>query len=383
MLFVNTGLLGARTFGTRLFPVVAREAALPLSQVVLTDGLTLAERAVRRVACQRLWPARLRRAGNLDFARYRQEWHTGMLGRRRLRQRGHDAFDVLVFYRQPAAWGSVGLMRRVPSIVAIDCTQMCMLRAYDGWLERATLAPNIRRDGRVFDAARAIICNSRWAAGTVAQLYPRCATPTHVIPPPVDVSAFRSEWIAQRQNGGARSAKPRVLFAAGDFARKGGAELLRLWQTSGVHERAELHIMTDWKIDQRELPPRVFLHRGLKPYSDAWMNFWRDGDVFAFPTRHEAFGMVLQEAAAAALARIGTRENAGPELIEDGDTGVLVEPGDGAALARAIATLVDNRELRLRMGRAARAWVERTAAPAVYARALERVVYDVARKASR
>ncbi len=377
VLFVNAGLLGARTFGTRLFPIVARETSLQLSQTLLTDNLTAAERAMRRVICQRLWPVRRRRFRNLDLARYRQERHAGMLGRRRLEQLGATSFDVLVFYRQPAAYGSFAVMRNVPSVVAIDCTQMCMLHAYDSRLERATLLPNIRRDGRVFEAARAIICNSAWAAGTIRLLHPRCTTPTHVIPPPVDLSAFPREWIAHRDKRTPDGAKPRVLFAAGDFVRKRGPELLRVWHGSELHRRAELHIMTDWPIDQRQLPPRVFIHRALKPYSDAWINFWRAGDLFVFPTRHEAFGMVLQESAAAALPRIGTRENAGPELIDDGRTGVLVDPEDTAALSRAMTALLDDPALRLRMGRAARDWVERTAAPSVYARTLEKVVMDV------
>src|SRR5512144_1228445 len=188
VLFINAGLLGARTFGTRLFPVVARATSLQLSQVLLTDELSFAERAARRVVCQRLWPARLPGFNNLDLARYRQEWHAGTLAKRRLRNGGANGFDVLVFYRQPTAYRSLPLMRNVPSIVAIDCTQTCMLRAYSTALERATLAPNIRRDGLVFDAARAVVCSSTWAAQTLRALYPHCETPAYVIPPPVDVA---------------------------------------------------------------------------------------------------------------------------------------------------------------------------------------------------
>ena len=45
------------------------------------------------------------------------------------------------------------------------------------------------------------------------------------------------------------------------------------------------------------------------------------------PTRNEAFGLVYQEAAAAGLPAIGSRLNAVPEIIADGDTGLLVTPG--------------------------------------------------------
>ena len=45
------------------------------------------------------------------------------------------------------------------------------------------------------------------------------------------------------------------------------------------------------------------------------------------PTRNEAFGLVFQEAAAAGLPAIGTRLNAIPEIVADGETGILVHPG--------------------------------------------------------
>ncbi len=52
------------------------------------------------------------------------------------------------------------------------------------------------------------------------------------------------------------------------------------------------------------------------------------------PTRNEAFGLVYQEAAAAGLPAIGTNHNAVPEIIIDGETGLLVPVGDRDALVR-------------------------------------------------
>ena len=57
------------------------------------------------------------------------------------------------------------------------------------------------------------------------------------------------------------------------------------------------------------------------------------------PSRHEAFGMVYQEAAARGLPVVATRINAIPEIVDDGATGFLVPPGDRAGLARALRTL--------------------------------------------
>jgi len=67
--------------------------------------------------------------------------------------------------------------------------------------------------------------------------------------------------------------------------------------------------------------------------------------VFVMPARHEAFGLVYQEAAAAGLPVIATRINGVPAIVEDGRTGILVAPGDSAALVRAMRTLIDSAEL--------------------------------------
>jgi glycosyltransferase involved in cell wall biosynthesis len=105
-----------------------------------------------------------------------------------------------------------------------------------------------------------------------------------------------------------------------------------------------------------------------------WARLWREADVFILPTRSEAFGIVLQEAAAAGLPAIATRLNAIPEIVADGETGILVPPGDPHALGLAIQQMAESRELRMRMGEKARERIERTASPEAYAAQLVKVL---------
>jgi glycosyltransferase involved in cell wall biosynthesis len=63
-------------------------------------------------------------------------------------------------------------------------------------------------------------------------------------------------------------------------------------------------------------------------------------DVFAHSSRWEGFGIVLLEAMLAGLPVVATRVSAVPEVVVDGETGLLVEPGDDAALGGALAQLV-------------------------------------------
>jgi len=76
-------------------------------------------------------------------------------------------------------------------------------------------------------------------------------------------------------------------------------------------------------------------------------------DVFALPSHMEGFGLVYVEAAFHGVPSIGCTVGGVPDVIADGKTGLLVAPGDIAALAAAIQCLHNDPALRARMGEAA------------------------------
>ena len=79
--------------------------------------------------------------------------------------------------------------------------------------------------------------------------------------------------------------------------------------------------------------------------------------VSVMPSLNEALSNVLLESMAAAAPVVATRVGGTPEALQDGDTGLLVAPGDTTAIASAVSTLLDNRELAARLGCAARAHI--------------------------
>jgi hypothetical protein len=95
------------------------------------------------------------------------------------------------------------------------------------------------------------------------------------------------------------------------------------------------------------------------------------------PARHEAFGIVYEEAGASGIPAIGSDINAIPEIIQHGGTGFLVPPGDRQALVGALRTLIDSSVLRERMGCAARQSVTTRAAVPVYAAKLGSIIGNV------
>jgi glycogen(starch) synthase len=81
-------------------------------------------------------------------------------------------------------------------------------------------------------------------------------------------------------------------------------------------------------------------------------------DVFVLPSRVEPFGIVVLEALRAGTPAIVSRHGGAPEIVRDGIEGLVVDPFDADELARAIATVLDDSELRRRLGAAGRVRVE-------------------------
>jgi len=81
-------------------------------------------------------------------------------------------------------------------------------------------------------------------------------------------------------------------------------------------------------------------------------------DLVVQPSVSEALGSSILEAMAAAKPIVASSVGGIPELIQDGERGLLVPPRDPPALAGAIQRLLNERGLAERLGQAARAWVE-------------------------
>jgi glycosyltransferase involved in cell wall biosynthesis len=77
-------------------------------------------------------------------------------------------------------------------------------------------------------------------------------------------------------------------------------------------------------------------------------------DVFAMPSIWEGFGLVLLEAMAAGRPIVASRVATIPEVVVDGETGLLVPAGDPQALSDALADLADQPALAQQFGEAGR-----------------------------
>lgn len=77
-------------------------------------------------------------------------------------------------------------------------------------------------------------------------------------------------------------------------------------------------------------------------------------DVFVSPSRYESFGLVFLEAMMFAKPAVGCRIGGMKEIVEDGVTGLLAEPGDAKTLHDALDALLSDAAKRAEFGKAAR-----------------------------
>ncbi len=93
---------------------------------------------------------------------------------------------------------------------------------------------------------------------------------------------------------------------------------------------------------------------GQLPNAQLRARLSQEWSVFVLPSLEEPLGIVVVEAMAAGLPIIATRAGGVLDLVQDGETALLVPPGDSAALAAAQIRLAQDPALRARLGQNAR-----------------------------
>jgi glycosyltransferase involved in cell wall biosynthesis len=97
----------------------------------------------------------------------------------------------------------------------------------------------------------------------------------------------------------------------------------------------------------------------LQANSAELLGLYRDADIFCLPTLADASPIAAVEAMASGLPVVVSNVGGIPELVDDGETGLLVRPNDADDLGSKLQVLLDSAALRLRMGAAGRRVAER------------------------
>jgi glycosyltransferase involved in cell wall biosynthesis len=173
-----------------------------------------------------------------------------------------------------------------------------------------------------------------------------------VIPNGVDVDYFqpRPEM---------RSSQPTIIFAGRLVDQKDPLNLLKGFRmvTEKLPE-ARLIVLGNGHLQDamqafirsNGLQSRVSLLPGICDIRSHLRRAW----VFALPSRYEGLPNAVLEAMAVGLPVVATSVGGVPEILRDGQTGLLVEPEDPVGLARALTGLLQNQSRREAMGEKAR-----------------------------
>jgi len=187
--------------------------------------------------------------------------------------------------------------------------------------------------------------------------YAPAGKPVTVVPYGVDLREFRSRPREQRSE-----------VAVGAVARlskeKGLHYLLEAFAVvAGRHPQARLVLVGEGPERQRleRLAARLGLGERVRflgevPHEQV-PEVLQQLDIFAMPSTYEGFGVAALEAEAMELPVVASHVHGIPDVVLDGETGLLVPPRDRQALAAALDRLVSDGDLRRRLGQAGRAFV--------------------------
>ncbi len=241
----------------------------------------------------------------------------------------------------------------VPSVMTYHTVSMRKGRASVDWLisfyEKQILPRTLR-------ACRYIICASPAVRDTFLRAYRECSD---VVSPGVDTDLFTP---SEKQPG------HEILFNGSLEKTNSYKGLDRLLEAFAIISEkmpeARLTVvgfgsgMADYlaMAERYDITDRV--HFTGRQDRDALPRIYRQADIFALPTRHDNFPLVILEAMSSGLPVVSTPIGAIPTIIDDMKTGYLVPPNDVENLAAKLVGLLAHPEQVKRLGRAGRVRAE-------------------------
>jgi len=142
----------------------------------------------------------------------------------------------------------------------------------------------------------------------------------------------------------------RVILCVARLAPQKGVDVAvrALARVRKVEPRAALVVLGEGPDRPRLAGDGVFLPGRVGDVA-AW---YRRAELLVHPARWEGFGLALLEAMLAAKPVVATRVSSAPEVVADGETGVLVPPDDEESLADAVLSLLGDPTRAASMGQA-------------------------------
>lgn len=213
------------------------------------------------------------------------------------------------------------------------------------------------RDSYIQTRAVVHMLRKHWKRGTYSQIVDMYIALTNFARDKFIEGGLPAEKIAVKPNFMLDPPQPCIggdyaVFAGRISFGKGVHVLLKAWRQLDF----PLTVIGDGpqrrKLEEMRIPGVNFL--GYLPHGDA-IELLRRARFLVFPALlYETFGRAMIEAFACGKPVIASRLGTATEIVEDGKTGLLFEPGDAEDLAAKAKTLIDNSSLAEELGRNAR-----------------------------
>jgi glycosyltransferase involved in cell wall biosynthesis len=225
--------------------------------------------------------------------------------------------------------------------------------------------------------ADVVVSTSRYSRARIVEAYGVPIAKVVIVPELIDLQAWETET---RLQGETEADPPAILTVAHMYPRKNLGLLLKALarlRDAGV-------AFQGWIVGDgpsRQAWERLRDSLGLQDCVTflgtlsrrQLVDRYRRAAIFCLPSRQEGFGIVFLEAMACGKPIVAARAAAVPETVIDGECGLLLDPDDPEALARALTALLRDPDLRQEMGEAGRRRVKQYGADRVAAYFLETV----------
>ncbi len=343
ILFFNEGNLGSQVMGQgQLDEALRTGLERRLDVQARFAGLATMGRAWKALATH---PVPVLGRRELDLRTLR--WHAAQSLRATAaieRELRHEPADALFVHSHSVAFAMAARMRRTPTFLSVDATvedwaQMPAWRS-ERPTEHASMAPSRALERRALKRAELVFAWTAWSRRGVERASPSArVTELH---PGIDLERYRPARRSPRE-------RPRLLFVGGRFAEKGGPELIAaLGERLGA--QVELDVVTPAEVDPR---PGLRVHR-LGASDPQLLELLQQADLFCLPTRGDAVPWAVLEAMACGTPVLATKIGGIPDLLDDGEAGVLVDQGQERQLGEALSRLLADGALRTRLAARAR-----------------------------
>ncbi len=281
------------------------------------------------------------------------------------------AFDAVVGFDLDSLFVRVPGARRVASIKGVIADERRFER---GWTRFAMgLAARLERAN--VQRADLVLTTSAYAATRIVEEYGVERSRIAVVPEPIALARWKTALDAAPR--APRGGEAVVLCVAHLYPRKNVAALVRAMTMLEMPVRLRI-VGTGPETPKLEALVRELglgnraTILGHVPF-ESLVAEYRNADVFCLPSLQEGFGIVFLEAMAAGLPIVACRAAAVPEVVPDGECGLLVPPHEIRELASALDRLASDASERTHLGEAGRRRVARYDAPLVARELLEAI----------